>query len=155
VLLNLLAPSSGKCQLAGPQRRARKRRVTGALVGDAIMQIVLILLVLAAGVLLTLGAVFVGSLIFGGLLLYAKRAQIFVPIFFLIVPAMILGSLAGGIIVGYFAVRANENLIFLGPLGGLIIGGALGVSLGLIGAIFWWRRISRAAQAAVVRPQMK
>jgi hypothetical protein len=110
------------------------------------MAIVLVLVIMAAAVLLTLGAVFVGSLIFGGLLLCTKRARIFVPIFFLILPATILGSLAGGVILGYFAVQDNENLIFLGPLGGLIFGGVVGLSLGLLGALFWWWWISRAGK---------
>jgi hypothetical protein len=110
------------------------------------MQIVLVLLVIAAAVLVTLGAVLLGSLIFGGLLLHAKRARVLVPIFFLIVPATVLGSLAGGAIVGYLAIRANENSVFLGPLGGLAIGAVAGLLIGLAGAVFWWRRISRAAK---------
>src|SRR5215216_3436680 len=98
------------------------------------MAIVLVLLVIAAAVLLTLGAVFVGSLIFGGILLTTKRARVLVPVFFLIVPATLLGSLAGGVIIGYYSVRANENLIFLGPVGGLVAGGVVGLLLGLVGA---------------------
>ena len=110
------------------------------------MAIVPVLLVIAAAILLTLGAVFAGSLVFGGLLSCAKRTRILVPIFFLIIPATVLGSLAGGVIVGYIAIRANENLVFLGPLGGLIIGGVVGLSLGLAGAAFWWWRVLRAAK---------
>ncbi|MGI8966855.1 MAG: hypothetical protein ACR2H1_12320 [Limisphaerales bacterium] len=106
------------------------------------MAIVLILLVMAAAVLLTVGAVFVGSLLFGGFLLCTKRARVLVPIFFLIVPATVLGSLAGSVIVGYFAIRSNENLIFLGPLGGLVVGGIIGFLLGLVGVAFWWGRIA-------------
>jgi hypothetical protein len=109
------------------------------------MAIVLVLLVIAAAVLLTLGAVFVGSLIFGGILLTTKRARVLVPVFFLIVPATLVGSLAGGVIIGYYSVRANENLIFLGPVGGLIAGGISGLLLGLGGALLWWWRMSRAA----------
>jgi hypothetical protein len=112
------------------------------------MQIVLVLLVIAAAVLVTLGAVLVGSLIFGGLLLRAKRARVLVPIFFLIVPATSLGSLAGGVIVGYLSIRANENLVFLGPLAGLAIGAVAGLLFGLAGAVLWWRRIFRAAERA-------
>jgi hypothetical protein len=111
------------------------------------MAIVLVLIVIAAVILLTLGAVFVGSLIFGGILLTTKRARVLVPVFFLIVPATLLGSLAGGVLIGYFSVRANENLIFLGPVGGLIVGGVAGLLLGLGGALLWWRRMSRAAPA--------
>jgi hypothetical protein len=109
------------------------------------MAIVLVLLVIAAGVLLTLGAVFVGSLIFGGILLATKRARVLVPVFFLIVPATLIGSLAGAVIIGFYSVRANESLIFLGPVGGLVIGGIAGLLLGLGGALLWWLRMSRAA----------
>ena len=68
--------------------------------------------------------------------------------FFLIVPATVLGSLAGGAIVGYLSIRANENLVFLGPLAGLVTGAVAGLLLGLAGAVLWWRRISRAADRA-------
>ena len=114
--------------------------------GAPIMQIVLVLLILAAAVLLTLGAVLVGSLVLGGVFLCTKRARVLVPIFFLIVPVTILGSLAGGVIVGYFSIRANENLVFLGPLGGLVAGGTEGLLFGLAGALLWWLRISRASK---------
>lgn len=110
------------------------------------MQIILVLLILAAAVLLTLGAVLVGSLVLGGVFLCTKRARVLVPIFFLIVPATILSSLAGGVIVGYFSIRANENLVFLGPVGGLLAGGVAGLFLGLAGALIWWVRIARAAK---------
>jgi hypothetical protein len=107
------------------------------------MQIVLVLIVIAAAVIATLCAVLVGSLIFGGLLLTNKRARVFAPIFFAIVPATVLGAAAGAVIVGYLLVRANDNLIFLGPLGGLVAGGVTGFALGLAGALFWWWRLSR------------
>jgi len=51
--------------------------------------------------------------------------------------------LVGGILVGYFAVRANDSLVLLGPLGGLVAGGAAGLSVGTAGALFWWWRIAR------------
>jgi len=107
------------------------------------MQIVVILLVLAAAALVTLGAILVSSLVFGGILVATSRARVLVPIFFVLVPSTVISSLLGGVTVGYFAVRANENLIFLGPLGGLILGGVTGLSVGLAGALFWWWRMSR------------
>lgn len=88
------------------------------------MQIVLVLIVLAAAVLFTLGAVLLGSLVLGGVLMCFKPTQALIPLAFLIVPANVLGSLSGGVIVGYFSVRANENLLFLGPLAGLVAGGS-------------------------------
>jgi hypothetical protein len=104
------------------------------------VQIVFVVLVLAAAVLLSLGAALVG-----GILLTTKRARVLVPVFFLLVPATILGALAGGLLVGYLAVKANQNLLFLGPLAGLILGGVVGLLFGLVGAVFWWWRMSRAA----------
>jgi hypothetical protein len=133
------------CSLASSGLGPRRLRLSSAL-GFAVMQIVLVLFILAAAVLLTLGAVLVGSLILGGVLLCTKRIRALVPIFFLIVPATILGSLAGGIIIGYFSIRANENLVFLGPVGGLLAGGVAGLLLGVAGALIWWFRIARAAK---------
>jgi hypothetical protein len=110
------------------------------------MQIVLVLFLFAAAVLLMLGAGLVGSLILGGVFLSTKRARALAPIFLLIVPATITGALAGGVIVGYFSIRANESLLFLGPVGGLLSGGAAGLLLGLAGALIWWLRMARAAR---------
>ena len=110
------------------------------------MQIVLVLLIVAAAVLLTLGAVLVGSLVLGGVFLCMELVRVLVPVFFLIVPATILGSLAGGVIVGYFSIRTNENLVFLGPVGGLLAGGLAGLFLGLAGALIWWVRIAHATK---------
>ena|SRR3569623_1512226 len=112
------------------------------------MQIVLILVVLAAAVLLTLGAVLIGSLVLGGVVVTTKRTRFLIPVFFLLVPATVLGAVAGAIIVGYFAVKANDSLIFLGPLGGLVAGGIGGMLLGAFGALFWWRRMSRRASVS-------
>ncbi len=108
-----------------------------------LMQIIVILLILAAAALVTLGAILVSSLVFGGILVATSRARVLVPIFFVLVPSTVISSLLGGVTVGYFAVRANENLIFLGPLGGLILGAVTGLSVGLAGALFWWWRMSR------------
>ena len=107
------------------------------------MQIVLVLLILAVLVVVTLAGILVGSLLLGGMLAATKRARIMAPVFLVVVPASAVGALAGGVLVGYFAVQANDNLVFLGPLGGLIIGGAAGLSVGTAGALFCWWRISR------------
>ena len=109
------------------------------------MAIVLILIAIAAAIAVTAVAILVGALITGWLLSRTRRGRVFGPIFFIIIPAMVVGSIAGAVIVGYFAVHANENLIVLGPLGGLGIGGLVGLSFGLAGALFWWRRNSRLA----------
>jgi hypothetical protein len=93
-----------------------------------------------------LGAIFVSSFVFGGILMATSRARFLVPVFFVLIPCTMVSTLLGGMIVGYFAVRANENLIFLGPLGGLILGGIIGLAVGLIGAVFWWWRMSRQIQ---------
>ena len=115
------------------------------------MQIVLVLVVLAVAVLLTCGAVLLGSLLLGGILLTRKRARVLVPVFFLLIPATILGGLAGGVILGYLAVRANGSLSVLGPLGGLIAGAFAGCLLGTVGAVFWWRRMPRSDRADSTR----
>ncbi|HME89115.1 MAG TPA: hypothetical protein VKE30_07900 [Chthoniobacterales bacterium] len=65
------------------------------------------------------------------------------PIFFVLIPSAVVSAVLGAVAVGYFAVRANENLIFLGPLGGLIVGAVVGLAVGLTGALFWWWRMSR------------
>src|SRR5947207_7532428 len=109
------------------------------------MAIVLVLLLLAVAALVTLAAILVGSLVFGGILVATSRARFLAPIFFVLIPSMVITTLLGGVIVGYFAVRTNENLIFLGPIGGLVLGGLIGLSVGLAGALFWWWRISRRA----------
>jgi hypothetical protein len=106
------------------------------------MAIVLVLFAIAASVLFTLGAVLIGSLVLGGLLLNVKWAQVFLPIFFVIIPTWVVGSIAGAVIIGQVAVQSNPSLIFLGPLGGLVLGGAAGLLLGTLGAVFWWRRAS-------------
>jgi hypothetical protein len=110
------------------------------------MAIALVLLILAVSVLVTLAAIISGSFIFGGVLLATARARVLVPIFFVIVPNTVVGALVGGVTVGYFLVRSNENLIFLGPLGGLVIGTIIGFTVGIAGALFWWWRMSRAEQ---------
>jgi hypothetical protein len=107
------------------------------------MQIFLVLLILAALVLITLAGVFISSLLLGGMLAASKKAQLLTPIFLVVIPAAAAGALLGGIVVGYFAIKANDNLILLGPLGGLIAGGAAGLSIGTVGALIWWRKIAR------------
>jgi hypothetical protein len=107
------------------------------------MQVIVILLILAAAALVTLGAILVSSLVFGGILVATSRARVLVPIFFVLIPSTIVSALLGGVTVGYFAVRANDNFIFLGPLGGLFLGGVTGLAVGFGGALFWWWRMSR------------
>jgi len=107
------------------------------------MQIMLVLLVLAVLTLVTLAGIFVASLLLGGMLAASKRARLLAPVFLVVVPASAVGALIGGALVGYFAVQANSALIFLGPVGGLLAGGAAGLSVGTAGALVWWWRISR------------
>jgi hypothetical protein len=116
------------------------------------MQIFLLLVALAAAVLAMLGGVLAGSLLLGGMLSATKRARVFAPLFLLVIPGTAAGALAGGMFIGYWAIKANENLIFLGPLGGLVVGGAGGLGLGLAGALVWWWRMSRSAQPTRQRP---
>jgi hypothetical protein len=108
------------------------------------MQIMAALFILALLILVTLIGVLIGSLLLGGMLGATKRARIIAPIFLVVIPVSVVGALAGGILIGYFAVKANDNLILLGPLGGIIAGGVAGLAVGIAGALFWWWRISRA-----------
>ena len=107
------------------------------------MFIVLILLAMAIAVLLAIGAIMIGSLLIGGILYTLKRARILLPVFLIIIPTATLGSLVGGLFIGSFLARANDHLIFLGPVGGFIAGGVGGLLLGLSGAAWWWWRMWR------------
>jgi hypothetical protein len=118
------------------------------------MQIVLILLLLATAVLAVLVALLVGSLALGGLLLIFKPVRVLAPLFLLVVPAAVLGSLAGGVFVGYSAFKYDENLVFLGPLGGLVLGGIAGGALGLLGAMLWWWLAARRASRGIERDHL-
>ena len=108
------------------------------------MQVFLVLLVLAVLVLVTLVGITISSLLLGGMLAATERARILAPVFLIVVPSTAIGALVGGILVGYLAVEANESAIFLGPLAGLIAGGAAGLSIGTAAALFWWWRKSRS-----------
>jgi len=107
------------------------------------------LIILAILTIVTLAGILVGSLLLGGMLAASKRARLVAPVFLVVVPASAIGALAGGVLVGYYSVKANDNLALLGPVGGLIAGGAAGLSVGTAGALFWWWRISRGARADV------
>ena len=106
----------------------------------------LILLLLAVAAVMTLGTILVGSILSGGILVATSRARVLVPIFFVFIPVTIISTVIGGVAVGYFTIRADENLILLGPLGGLIVGGLAGIAVGLAGALIWWWRMSRRAR---------
>jgi hypothetical protein len=107
------------------------------------MQIMLLLVILAVLVVVTLFGIFIGSLLLGGMLSTSKVAKWLAPIFFIVVPMAAMGALAGGVLIGYLAVSADERLILIGPVGGLITGGASGLSVGTVIALLWWRRIAR------------
>jgi hypothetical protein len=104
------------------------------------MQIILVLFLLGIIALLALvGSLFI-SLILGIVLSCFPRAKPVAPVFLLIIPSVAIGALFGGVGIGYFAVQHDEHLIFLGPLGGIVIGGIVGFLLGLGLAIIWWFR---------------
>lgn len=104
------------------------------------MQIVLVLLLLAMVAVLVLTGAFVVSLIIGVVLSRLPRAKLFAPIFLLIIPSAAVGALTGGIVIGYFAVQYDDHLIFLGPLGGSMIGAGIGLIVGATLATIWWLR---------------
>lgn len=118
------------------------------------MQIVLILLLLATAAVGVLIALLVGSLALGGLLLIFRPVRVLAPLFLLVVPAAALGSLAGGVFVGYSAIKTDEHLLLLGPLSGLFLGGIAGGALGLLGAMLWWWLAARRASRRIERDQL-
>ncbi|HMK76187.1 MAG TPA: hypothetical protein VK568_08410 [Thermodesulfobacteriota bacterium] len=110
------------------------------------MQIVLVLLFLAAVAVLALSGTLTISLLVGVLLSRFPKAKPIAPVFVSIIPAGAIGALAGGVGIGYIAVRYDEHLVFLGPLGGIIIGGLIGLIVGTGLAGTWWYRRKRAQQ---------
>ena len=107
------------------------------------MQIFALLIILAALVLVMLAGIFIASLLLGGMLFASQHGRLIAPVFLVVVPASAVGALVGGVLVGYFAARANDSLVFAGSFGGLVLGGAAGLSAGTAGALFWWWRLSR------------
>lgn len=105
------------------------------------MQIGLVLVLLGLLVIGALLAVFVGSLLLGGVTVATGRLRILRPLVFVVVPCSVVGALAGAVTVGYVAVRANESLILLGPVGGLLLGATAGALFGCGGAAIWWYRM--------------
>ena len=110
------------------------------------MQVILLLLFLAAVTVLTLLGTLTISFLMGVVLSRFPKAKAIAPIFFIAVPASAIGALAGGIGIGYLAIRYNEHLIFLGPMGGIIIGGVVGLTVGTGVAGIWWLRRSKILQ---------
>jgi len=110
------------------------------------MQIILVLLFLAAVAVLALLGTLTISLLVGVILSRFPKAKAIAPVFLTIIPAGAIGALAGGVGIGYLAVRHNEHLILLGPLGGTIIGGVVGLTLGTGLAGAWWHRRNKTQQ---------
>jgi hypothetical protein len=108
------------------------------------VQIVLVLVVLAVLIVAGLAVVLLGALCLGGLAALSRRARVARPIFFVVIPTTVIGALASAATVGTLAVRADQNLIVLGPLAGLAGGATIGLLLGLLGAGFWWWSMHRS-----------
>jgi hypothetical protein len=106
------------------------------------VQIIALLVVIWALIVATLAAVIVAALIVGGMLSTYPRARAFVPLFLIVIPATAIGALFGGLAVGILSVRVDDALVLLGPLFGLILGGAAGLAVGLVLALVQWRRMA-------------
>jgi hypothetical protein len=104
------------------------------------MAIVVVLVVMALAVAVGLVVLFVGSLVAGALLSRTRLPRVLTAIFLFAIPAGALGAAVGVIGIGYLAVQRNENLIFLGPLGGLVVGGVAGLLGGAGAGALWARR---------------
>jgi hypothetical protein len=113
------------------------------------MQIMLVLFLLAVAGVLGLGGAFVISLVVGIVVSRTGGGKPFAPIFLLMIPSAAIGALSGGVAMGCWAVQHNDNLILLGPLGGIVIGGAIGLLAGTTLAAIWWlcKKTPRQVQA--------
>ena len=112
------------------------------------MQIVIVLLLLVVAVVLALVGAFSISLLLGVVLSRFPKAKPFAPVFILIIPCVAIGALSGGAGIGYLAIQHDENLTFLGPLGGIIIGGVVGLLVGTGLAVIWCSRRKQAQKDA-------
>ena len=80
---------------------------------------------------------------------FPKVKQI-APVFTLIIPFGALGALAGGVGFSYLAIEHDNSLVFLGFLGGIIIGGIVGLFVGTIFASIWWFCMKKTAKRDAV-----
>ena len=102
------------------------------------MQIVLVLILLRSFALLVLIAFLLISLLVGIILYRLPKAKPVAPVFLFIIPSAAIGAITGGVVIGYLTVRYNEHFIFLGPLGGTIFGGLVGLLVGTgLSGICW------------------
>ena len=102
------------------------------------MQIMLVLLCLYGLVTIIFLVIPIISLTVGGVLNTFPKTRTISPIFTTIIPATAIASLSGGYIIGYIAIEHNNNLVFYGPLSGMIFGGVLGFIIGSVISGLWW-----------------
>jgi len=110
------------------------------------MPIVLMLVALAALIVACLFGAFAVSLILGTVLTRSERGKRIAPLFLIVLPTSVIGAVVGGIGLGYLAYSLNESLIFLGPLGGVLLGGGVGLVLGAIVAVFWSTKVRKVSR---------
>ena len=104
------------------------------------MFIMVVLLVLAVAVTGGLAFAFVTSLVLGVVLSRTKTPSLLSAIFLFAIPGAVVGAAVGAIVIGYFAVQANQSALVLGPLAGLLVGGIAGGGSGAIAGVAWSKR---------------
>ena len=106
------------------------------------MEVALLFVILAALTVIGLLGITTISLLLGGMLIGPSGTRALAPVFLVVLPSASLGALLGGIVIGRHVALADDRSILHGPLVGLLIGGAIGLFVGVVGALFLWWRIS-------------
>ena len=103
-------------------------------------------------IMLVIAAVALAIVIVGGVALLVtvalgigtaafKQTRLISPIFLVVLPATLLGALAGCFGLGYLLItRVGESLLLWGPFLGLMVGPGVGAAFGVaVSAFIWWR----------------
>ena len=104
------------------------------------MFIMIVFVVLALAVIGGLTFAFVTSLILGVVLTKTKTPSLLAAGFLFAIPGAVVGAAVGAVVIGYLAYQANQSAIVLGPLAGLLVGGAAGGGSGAIAGVAWSKR---------------
>ena len=96
------------------------------------------LLALWTATVMALTGALLTSLVLGGILSGYKKTKRIAPVFLIIIPSAVVGALCGGVGIVYIIFQDKCNHILLGPIGGAVIGGQLGLLLGGGLAALWW-----------------
>src|SRR5262245_9197657 len=105
-----------------------------------IVGLILLAILFAGGLV----AGIVGALSLGAVLAGFAKTRPLAPILICIVPMTLVGALVGGSGVGYISLQLNESAVVIGAAIGILLGAASGFGMGLLAAIFCWRRLAGA-----------